>query len=253
MSGIGMKIFDAHFHIIDPYHPLVSNHGYLPPAFTAENYLNRLKNLKLVGGAVVSGSFQAFDQEYLLDALQTLGDGYCGVANIPCDLSETELKRLDKGGVRAVRFNLVRGGSANVKYLEYLSTKLNREFGWHTELYLNSNNLPELLPTLKQLPAFSIDHLGLSKSGLPHLYQCVELGARVKATGFGRVDFDPLPVMKKIMEINPAALLFGTDLPSTRARVPFSEQDIQLILEHFTKDEQQLIFYKNGLDWYRGR
>lgn len=246
-----MKIFDAHFHIIDPTHPLVSNNRYIPPAFTAENYLDRLKNLRLAGGAVVSGSFQAFDQEYLLDALQTLGDGYCGVANIPYDLSETKLKRLDKAGVRAVRFNLVRGGSANVKYLEYLSTKLNREFGWHTELYLNGRDIPELLPILNQLPAFSIDHLGLSKSGLPHLYRCVEFGARVKATGFGRVDFDPLPVMKKIMEINPAALLFGTDLPSTRAKVPFSEGDIDLILQNFGVRESERILYENAVNWYR--
>ncbi len=34
-----MKIFDSHFHIIDPKYPLFENNGYLPPKFTIENYL----------------------------------------------------------------------------------------------------------------------------------------------------------------------------------------------------------------------
>ena len=56
------------------------------------------------------------------------------------------------------------------------------------------------------------------------MYQLAEAGCRVKATGFGRVDFDPLPVLKKLHAINETCLLFGTDLPSTRAKVPFSEK-----------------------------
>ena len=39
--------------------------------------------LDVAGGAVVSGSFQAYDQTYLVDALQRLGDGFVGVAKVP--------------------------------------------------------------------------------------------------------------------------------------------------------------------------
>lgn len=246
-----MKIFDAHFHIINPDYPLVANHGYLPPKFTIEDYGECTQSIKLLGGAVVSGSFQAFDQEYLIDVLNKLGDKYYGVANIPFDMAVAELERLDMAGVKAVRFNLKRGGPEQLGHLEYLSQKLHREFGWHTELYVDSQDIQELFPTLRKLPAFSIDHLGLNKAGMEELYKCVELGARVKATGFGRLDFDPVPVMKKIIEINPEALLFGTDLPSTRARVPFSRKDIDLIVENFSEADQKQIFYKNAQNWYR--
>ena len=51
---------------------------------------------------------------------------------------------------------------------------------------------------------------------------------KVKATGFGRVNFDPIPIMKKVFQINPHSLMFGTDLPSTRAKTPFSKNDINL-------------------------
>lgn len=81
-----MKLFDSHFHVINPKFPLVENNGYLPPTFTAEDYIDSVKNYNVTGGAIVSGSFQAFDQEYLIDALQTLGDNFYGVANIPANI-----------------------------------------------------------------------------------------------------------------------------------------------------------------------
>jgi predicted TIM-barrel fold metal-dependent hydrolase len=63
-------LFDAHFHVIDPRFPLVANDGFVPEPFTAVDYLDAVEKLGLEvnGGAVVSGSFQAFDQTYLLDA-----------------------------------------------------------------------------------------------------------------------------------------------------------------------------------------
>ena len=245
-----MKVFDAHFHIINPNFPLVANHGYTPTKFTVRDYLEKTKEVKVAGGALVSGSFQAFDQQYLFDALTKLGDRFYGVANIPIDMSDFELQKLNKARVKAVRFNLKRGGSERIKHLEYFSKKLYHEFNWHTELYLDGNDLESLMPILKKLPAYSIDHLGISKSALRHLYQCVADGARVKASGFGRIDFNPIPVMRKVDEINPEALLFGTDLPSTRAKVPFSYDDMDLIREQFSEKAQERIFYSNAFQWY---
>jgi predicted TIM-barrel fold metal-dependent hydrolase len=245
-----LKLFDSHFHIINTAFPLTPNHGFLPTEFTVEDYQTKLAAEELAGGAVVSGSFQGFDQQYLIDALNKLGPGYCGVANIPGDCSEKELNLLDAAGVRAVRFNLVRGGSAGIKDMEFLSKKLFQEFGWHSELYLDSTDIPDLLSVLKRLEAFSIDHLGLSSSGLSNLYQLVDMGAQVKATGFGRLDFDPVPVMQQIMKVNPGALMFGTDLPSTRAKVAFTFKDLDLIKENFSLKHQQMILYQNAFDWY---
>ena len=58
----GRRVFDAHLHIVDPRFPLVPNDGYLPPEFTVADYRRRVHDLGVCGGAVVSGSFQAFDQ-----------------------------------------------------------------------------------------------------------------------------------------------------------------------------------------------
>lgn len=245
-----MKIFDAHFHIIDPAFPLVENNNYTPPPFTIKDYKSRTKGLKISEGTVVSGSFQGFDHQYLVHALSTLGKGFYGVANIPFGITDTELEQLDEAGVAAVRFNLKRGGREMANHMVPLANRLFQEFGWHTELYVNSKHLPELKNMLNGIPQFSIDHLGLSKSGLNEVFHWVEKGMKVKATGFGRIDFDPVPVLKNIYEINPNALMFGTDLPSTRAQEPFAEKDLNLILNNFSETALEKILFKNAWEWY---
>jgi len=244
-------IFDAHFHIIDPRYPLVPNQGYLPPAFTSADYRARVEPLNITGGAVVSGSFQAFDQQYLVAALRELGPGFVGVTQIPADITDAEIQHLHEAGVRAVRFNVQRGGSEGVEHLERLSRRVFDLVGWHTELYINSVMLKDLLPVLKQLPGVSIDHLGLSKEGLPYLLELVSYGAKVKATGFSRCNFNVVEAMQAIMDINPAALMFGSDLPSTRAPEPFKDADIQLIKDNFPRESARRILYQNGIDFYR--
>lgn len=245
-----MKIFDAHFHIIDPKFPLVANQGYVPPDFTVENYREKIKDYGFVGGAIVSGSFQKFDQKYLLDTLKSLGETYVGVANIPIEMEKRELEILHRSNIRAVRFNLKRGGSESLENLVELSNKLYDEYGWNTELYVDSKHLKELKKMLEQIPAFSLDHLGLSKSGLSDLYYWVDKGTRIKATGFGRLDFNPIEVMKRIHASNPNSLMFGTDLPSTRAKLPFSFNHLELIKDNFSESELNRILYENALHWY---
>ncbi|MGQ0658007.1 MAG: amidohydrolase family protein [Chromatiales bacterium] len=244
-------IFDSHLHIVDPRFPLTANQGYLPKPFTCSDYQARAKPLGIVGGAIVSGSFQGFDQGYLLAALQSLGPSFVGVTQLPSAVSDEEILKLDTAGVRAVRFNLKRGGSAEVSDLPTFARRVHELAGWHVELYVDGAKLPALLSTLRSLPKVVIDHLGLTKAGLPALLDLVDHGACVKATGLGRLDFDPAPVIRQIAGINPNALLFGTDLPSTRARRPFEEQDLWLIEETLEPDLARRALCENALALYR--
>lgn len=246
-------IFDAHFHIIDPRFPLVPNAGYLPEDFVAEDYRRQTQGLEILGGAVVSGSFQAFDQGFLLAALAELGPSFVGVTQLPASVSDTEIQHLDAAGVRALRFNLARGGSAGIEDLERLARRVFDLAGWPIELYVDSVALAELFPLLTRLPALSIDHLGLRQAGFSNLLRLVEQGAKVKASGFGRLDFDPLQAMRRIAELNPAALMFGTDLPSTRAPRPFEHGDVALIQEYFPSRLAERLLYRNAIAFYRPR
>lgn len=242
--------FDAHFHVIDRRFPLLENDGFLPEEFTVEHYRERTVTLGVVGGAVVSGSFQGFDQSYLLDALDQLGGGFVGVTQIPHDLPDEDVLHLAEHGVRGVRFNLRRGGSASLEHLDTLARRVHELAGMHAELYVDARDLPDLAGTLSALPAVSVDHLGLHADGLPQLLRLVERGARVKATGFGRVDLDVAQAIRAVLQADPTALLAGTDLPSTRARRPFADSDLDLIAE-VAGDQLDAVLHDNAVAFYR--
>jgi predicted TIM-barrel fold metal-dependent hydrolase len=162
----------------------------------------------VVGGAVVSGSFQGFDQTFLLDALARLGPGFVGVTQLPPTVADEEVLALAAAGVRAVRFNLHRGGSLDVD----LALRVHELARWHAEVY--AADLPAHEERLRELPRLVIDHFGMNPEGLA---AAVRLGAMVKATP--RVKLD-------VSAIDPAKLLFGTDLPGTRTTHTFEPSDL---------------------------
>lgn len=96
------RLFDAHFHVVDPAHPLVENNGFLPDPFTVADYRARVRDLNVCGGAVVSGSFQAFDQGYLLDELSLFDDSFAGVTQLPADTPDEGVLARRAGGRRRV-------------------------------------------------------------------------------------------------------------------------------------------------------
>ena len=223
-----MPIFDAHFHVIDPRFPPVASEGYVPGPFTVADYRARTApgpGRAITGGAVVAGSFQGDDQGWLLDALARLGPGFVGVAQLAPDVADAEVLALHAAGVRAVRFNLHRGGSLDAR----LARRVHALAGWHAEVYAGGAALAALEPALAALPRLSIDHLGLTADALPVLLRLVASGARVKATGFGRLALDVAATLHAVAAADPAALLWGSDLPGTRARRPFAPADLELV------------------------
>jgi len=247
----GRRLFDSHCHIIDHRFPIVANQGYTPPNFPLEDYLKEVKPLGVVAGAVVSGSFQANDQTYLIDTLPKLGAGWVGVTQIPNDYPDTEIVKLNAIGVRAVRFNVFRGRIDSVDEIAALATRCHSVAGWHSEIYADAAALKPHVDKLSKLPQFSIDHLGMTEEGLPVLLDLVAAGWKVKATGFGRVKMDVPKVLEAVAKKSPNALVFGTDIPSTRAARPFQPSDIDLVEKVLGKDLAQKAFWDNPLALYK--
>ena len=184
----------------------------------------------MVGGAVVSGSFQGFDQTYLLDALKRLGPAFVGVTQLPPTVADEEVLALDAAGVRAVRFTLARGGALDVD----LALRVHELAGWHAEVY--ATDLLAHEAALRALPRLVIDHLGMNAEGLA---AAVRLGAMVKATP--RVDGD-------LRAVPPGKLLFGTDLPGTRTERRFEPRHLDVIA---ATTNSALV--ENARAWYRPR
>lgn len=137
--------------------------------------------------------------------------------------------------------------------MDRLARRVHEIAGWHAEFYIDSRALGLLHDTLAALPRISIDHLGLSADGFPELLRLVECGAVVKATGFGRIDFDPGPAMKRILDINPHGLVFGTDLPSTRAPRPFEDTDLTGLADLLGPENAANVLWHNATALYLHR
>lgn len=259
MTGTGatrptepLAVFDAHLHIIDPRFPQVENQDYLAPPFTVEDYRRALPDgVTLVGGAVVTGSYQGDDQQHLFASLRALGPSFVGVAQVSTDVPDGDLDQLHDAGVRAVRFNLARRMVGDPTTMADLGRRIADRHGWHVELYVSSADLDGLEGHLRGLPRVVIDHLGLEAAGLPALLRHVERGGYVKATGFGRTDLDVGETLRTIAAVNPNSLLFGTVLPSTRARRPFQRGDLDLVHEVLEADAAARALWRNALELYR--
>ena len=227
----GRRVFDSHCHIIDHRFPIVANQAYTPPNFPLDAYLAQARPLGVRAGAIVSGSFQANDQTYLMDVLPKLGAGWVGVTQIPNDYPDAEIAKLDALGVRAVRFNLFRGRIDSVDDIVAMANRVHAVAGWHAEIYADAAALKPHFDKLSKLPQLCIDHLGMTEAGVPVLLDLVAAGCKVKATGFGRVKLDVPATLAAVAQRDPGALVFGTDIPSTRAERPFQPSDIDLVAQ----------------------
>ena len=245
------RLFDSHCHIIDHRFPIVANQGYTPPDFPLEAYLAQARPLGVVAGAVVSGSFQADDQTYLEDALPKLGVGWVGVTQIPHDCPDAGIAKLAALGVRAARFNLFRGALDSVDDIVAMATRIHAVAGWHAEMYVDAAALQPHVARLAKLPQLCIDHLGMTEAGVPVLLDLVAAGCKVKATGFGRVMLDVPRTLHAIAQANPDALVFGTDIPSTRAKRPFEPSDIDLMEQVLGPELARKAFWDNPVALYR--
>jgi predicted TIM-barrel fold metal-dependent hydrolase len=240
-----LAVFDAHFHIIDPRFPLVANQGYVPQPFTVDDYRATTTAIEVVGGAIVAGSFQLRGPgplthrnrvrgpgplSWLFDALERLGPGFVGVVALDPAVGDEEILALDAAGVRAVRFNLHRGGSLDLD----LAHRVHELAGWHTEVYAADIAAHE--ERLRELPRLMVDHLGMNREGLA---AAVRLGAMVKATP--RYDGD-------LRAVPPERLLFGSDLPGTRTSRRFSPAHVERVA---AVAPQALA--DNARAWYRPR
>jgi len=245
------NVFDAHCHIIAPGFPLVENQGYKPPYYTLDQYRRDTTPLGVKAGAVVSGSFQGFDQTYLLQVLEQLGPDWVGVTQLPPDIEDAELLSLARKGVRALRFNLFRGRVDDINDIVSLATRAHAIGGMHAEIYANAADLRPHVGALAKLPRLAIDHMGMDGEGLPVVLDLVDSGAYIKATGFGRVKMDIPKTLTQIARHSERALVFGTDLPSTRAARPFQVSDMHLIHDVLGQEAARKAFWNNAVDLYR--
>jgi hypothetical protein len=148
-----------------------------------------------------------------------------------------------------VRFNLFRGGSESIDAIESMARHIFDLAQWHIELYADAAELVDLVPCSRASRKWSSTIWGCPR-GFANTAEAGGTRVKVKATGFGRVTMDVASALKAIAAADPRALMFGTDLPSTRAPRPFAISDIDLLRDALGDERARLALYDNAVDFY---
>ncbi|MCO6416675.1 amidohydrolase family protein, partial [Siccirubricoccus sp. KC 17139] len=164
----------------------------------------------------------------LLRAAAALGPRFVVVAQADAGMEEATMVALAAARVRGLRYSLYRGQWAEPHAVAAHAARA-AACGLHAEIYADAAVLAPAVQALSALPRLVIDHLGMTEAGLPVVLDLAAAGAKVKATGFGRVELEVPAALERIAARAPLALMFATDLPSVRARRPFSPADIDLL------------------------
>ena len=156
------KACDCHAHVLGPpeIYPYVAERFYTPPTATLEAYQSLHQVLGIERAVIVQPSVHGTDNQVTLDAIAGYGSNARGIAVVDETVGDAELSRLNDGGIRGLRLNVLFGGGVGMQALEPLAKRI-ADMGWHIQLLLDTRDLVELAPRLRRLPVpVVVDHMG---------------------------------------------------------------------------------------------
>ena len=244
---------DAHCHVFGPANkfPFAPERKYTPCDASKEKLFKLRDFLGFEKNVIVQASCHGTNNDALEDTLLSSNDLARGVAVVSPQVTKADLNRLDEAGVRAVRFNFVKRLVDNTpREIFQKIAKTIADLGWHIVVYLEAQDLEELIPFLKSLPTDIVfDHMArpdVSK-GLDsmefNLFQklmennkfwcktsCPE---RLSSVGPEQNYSDILPFMRLLVENYSDRVLWGTDWPhpNMKSHMPDDGQLVNILDE----------------------
>ena len=151
---------DTHIHFYDARYPTAPTALMTPPDATVADYRKLQARLGLSRNVVVQPTTYGTDNRCTLEAIAALGATARGVATVDQSVTDAELERLSKAGMRGARFHMLPGGALPWDILEAMAVRV-AAFGWHVQLQLDGRELPEREALLKRMTGtLVVDHIG---------------------------------------------------------------------------------------------
>ena len=154
---------DAHCHVFGPMaqFPFSPKAKYLPDDAGPEMLFALRDHLGFSRNVIVQASCHGTDNAATLDAIAKSGGKARGVAVVDPAISESDLARLHKGGMRGIRFNFLKRLVDNAPKDKFLEVSQRLPAGWHVVIYFEADILEELRPFMDAIPVpIVIDHMG---------------------------------------------------------------------------------------------
>lgn len=242
---------DCHIHIYDPrFQPAVTR----PTQATVADYRLLQKRIGVSRVVIVQPRNYRTDNSPTLDAIRQLGIANArGVAVIHPDAPEAELRRLNEGGIRGIRFTVGNPATAvvSVDMIEPLAKRI-APYGWHVQLNMETDQIAGHADLLRRLPTQIVfDHMGkLGLTGLDHpaygvIRELLDAGrAWVKISGaytntrVGPPTYaDATAVAQAFVDAAPERLVWGSDWPHPTPTEPPDDAVLFDLLATWAPDE----------------
>jgi D-galactarolactone isomerase len=164
---------DCHHHIYDGVRfPPAEPGGRLIPDARLEEFRMLQRRIGTSRNIVVTPAAYVTDNRVTLDAIARLGNNARGVAVIRPTVTDAELKTLNAGGIRGIRFSLSdpTNKATSIDMIEPLSKRINA-LGWHVQINMTAEQIVAAEDLWNRLPSSIVfDHMGHvpQPAGLSH-------------------------------------------------------------------------------------
>jgi 2-pyrone-4,6-dicarboxylate lactonase len=240
---------DAHCHVFGPAarFPYAPNRRYTPDDAPKEALAALHAHLGVERAVIVQASCHGTDNAAMLDCIASDPDHYRGVAIVDDSFTDADYDRLERGGVRGVRFNFVKhlGGAPDRALFHRVLDRIKGR-GWHVVLHLDAPDIVPLSDMIRRLPLpFVIDHMGrvpaaggIDQPGLKALIALSSLEkCWIKVCGAERISMPPyaaaVPIAHALVQAAPERVLWGTDFPHPNATHAADEADLVDLVPKF--------------------
>jgi len=206
---------DAHCHVFGPASrfPYAPERKYTPVDAPKEKLFALRDFLGLDKNVIVQASCHGKDNAALIDALENSDNRARGIAVVGEDVTDSELRAMDKAGVKGVRFNFVKRlvDFTPRDVLERIAARI-APLGWHIVVYFEMPDLPELESFFTSLPTtVVVDHMGRPdvREGLEH----PEFQRYLRLLDRQRNIWTKVPFARALVERYSDRVIWGTDWP----------------------------------------
>jgi 2-pyrone-4,6-dicarboxylate lactonase len=221
---------DAHVHIFGPgtRFSYASDRSWTPVDAPKETLFALHRQMGVSRCVIVQSLIHGFDNRVVEDAIEISERRYLGVALVPVNVADSELRRLADAGFKGVRFHFMNQAMVNNTMADILAlTQRLKPLGLHLQVHFESSMIHTLSQTLPHsaVPVV-IDHMGRVDAalGAEHadfaaLHELLKNPLFfVKVSGIDRIDPSPpylqgVPLARTLVESYPDRCVWGTDWP----------------------------------------
>jgi predicted TIM-barrel fold metal-dependent hydrolase len=228
--------WDCHVHVVGPRsdYPMLPDRHYTPGPASVDDLKSHLEGHGLSRAVIVQPSFYGVDNRCMLESLARLDGAGRGIAVLPEQVTETELRQLTQSGIRGIRINLESAATQDPAAISAALLPWARRiapFGWHIQIYAALNVIAAAAEQIERMPVpIVLDHFAMipatidrKDSRLRAVLALLRAGnTYVKLSAPYRISPAPLESRAAISELaqmlhaaNPERVLWASDWPYT--------------------------------------